>query len=78
MGEEVSKYDMHIIKCILASNQFGITQVCGLVSIVLMNFATILGGRVIFDAAQSAAARFPEGERGRWLKRTRHNPTSPS
>ena len=39
---------------------------------------TILGGRVIFDAAQSAAARFPEGERGRWLKRTRHNPTSPS
>ena len=38
MGEEVSKYDMHIIKCILASNQFGITQVCGLVSIVLMNF----------------------------------------
>lgn len=38
MEEELSKYDKHIIKCILASNQFGITQVCGLVSIVLMNF----------------------------------------
>jgi len=38
---------------------------------------TIRGGRVIFDSSASGDARFPEGERGRWLKRTRTTPTTP-
>jgi len=38
---------------------------------------TFLRGRVIFDSSLPEHSRFPDGARGRWLKRTAHNPISP-